>query len=273
MTCRPIAPARRPTIREPMPRLAGPARASTSALAVSAERRLRPSLSVTARRPPTGGLLLRLFFVLRVTPITLFLAISSHNRLTAALRRPAIVRHPLEFRFAGFEIDLARHELRRDGTLVPIEPQVFDLIVFLVRNRNRIVSKNELIEAVWQGRVVSEAALSSRISTARQVIGDNGTEQRLIRTHHKRGFRFVGTVENAASDTGQAAAPAVPLIRRPGGPALAVLPFQNISGDPAQECLADGLTGDIITGLSHQRWFSVVARHASFAFRGNVIDI
>ncbi len=157
--------------------------------------------------------------------------------------------------------------------LVPIEPQVFDLIVYLVRNHNRIVSKNELIEAVWQGRVVSEAALSSRISTARRIIGDNGVDQNLIRTHHRRGFRFVGPVESA-SLLSDMSAPAAPLVRhRSGGPSVAVLPFQNISGDPAQECLADGLTEDIITGLSHQRWFSVVARNSTFAFKGKVIDI
>lgn len=192
----------------------------------------------------------------------------------AAVRRPVRVGDDLGFRFAGFEIDLARQELRREGVLVPIEPQVFDLIVYLVRNHNRIVSKNELIEAVWQGRVVSEAALSSRISTARRIIGDTGVDQRLIRTHHRRGFRFVGHVEGASLISGTAPVSAVPLVRqRLGKPSIAVLPFQNISGDASQEYLADGLTEDIITGLSHQRWFFVVARNSSFAFKGEAIDI
>jgi TolB-like protein/DNA-binding winged helix-turn-helix (wHTH) protein/tetratricopeptide (TPR) repeat protein len=103
----------------------------------------------------------------------------------------------LDFRFADFEIDLARQELRRAGALVHAEPQVFDLVVHLVRNRHRIVRKDELIEVVWQGRIVSEAALSSRISAARRALGDSGNDQSLIRTVHKRGFRFVGDVERA----------------------------------------------------------------------------
>ena len=94
----------------------------------------------------------------------------------------------MDFRFADFEIDLARRELRRGGTTVHIEPQVFDLLVHLIRNRDRIVSKDELIEVIWHGRIVSEAALSSRISAARRALGDSGNDQSLIRTMYKRGF-------------------------------------------------------------------------------------
>jgi TolB-like protein/DNA-binding winged helix-turn-helix (wHTH) protein/tetratricopeptide (TPR) repeat protein len=110
----------------------------------------------------------------------------------------------VNFRFADFEIDIARHELRRASDIVHIEPQVFDLLVHLVRHRDRIVSKDELFDAVWQGRIVSEATLSSRISAARRVLGDSGNDQSLIRTVHKRGFRFVGEV-----DDGDSAAPAI----------------------------------------------------------------
>jgi adenylate cyclase len=102
----------------------------------------------------------------------------------------------LTFRFADFEIDTARRELRHAGAVVHIEPQVFDLLVHLVRNRDRIVSKDELIDAIWQGRIVSEATLSSRISSARRALGDSGNDQSLIRTLHKRGFRFVGNVDD-----------------------------------------------------------------------------
>ena len=96
------------------------------------------------------------------------------------------------FHFSDFEIDLERQELRRSGAIVHIEPQVFDLLVQLVRNRERVVGKDELIDTVWQGRIVSESTLSSRISAARRALGDNGNEQNFIRTLHKRGFRFVG---------------------------------------------------------------------------------
>ncbi len=85
----------------------------------------------------------------------------------------------MQFRFADFEIDVGQHELRRGGEVVHIEPQVFDLLLHLVRNRDRIVSKDELIETIWNGRIVSEAALSSRINAARKAIGDNGNDQTL----------------------------------------------------------------------------------------------
>src|SRR4051794_6193402 len=101
----------------------------------------------------------------------------------------------MQYRFAEFEIDLSQQELRRSGESVHIEPQVFDLIVHLVRNHDRIVSKDELIEAIWNGRIISEAALSSRINSVRRALGDNGTDQVFIRTLHKRGFRFVGHVQ------------------------------------------------------------------------------
>ena len=115
------------------------------------------------------------------------------------------------YRFAEFEIDLSQQELRRLGEAVHIEPQVFDLIVHLVRNRDRIVSKDELIETIWNGRIISEAALSSRINGARRALGDNGADQALIRTLHKRGFRFVGDVQTvSAPDADAKAARLVP---------------------------------------------------------------
>jgi DNA-binding winged helix-turn-helix (wHTH) protein len=100
----------------------------------------------------------------------------------------------LKYRFDEFEIDLIQQELRRGDKFIHIEPQVFDLIVHLVRNHDRIISKDELIENIWHGRIISEAALSSRINAARRALGDNGNDQSLIRTLHKRGFRFVGPV-------------------------------------------------------------------------------
>src|SRR6185312_10301386 len=115
------------------------------------------------------------------------------------------------YRFAEFEIDVSQQELRRLGLPVHIEPQVFDLIVHLVRNRDRIVSKDELIETIWNGRIISEAALSSRINGARRALGDTGADQTLIRTLHKRGFRFVGDVQTiGALDKDAKAARLVP---------------------------------------------------------------
>jgi TolB-like protein/Flp pilus assembly protein TadD len=183
----------------------------------------------------------------------------------------------LDFRFAGFEIDLARQELRRDGSPVPVEPQVFDLLVHLVRNHTRIVTKDELIAVVWNGRVISDAAVSSRISAARRAVGDNGADQKVIRTLNKRGFRFIGRVETAggapAPVAPQRSGEGVPLSVMPRKAAVAVLPFHNISGDSEQDFLADGITEDVINGLSRQQWFSVVDRNSTFACKGERIDI
>jgi DNA-binding winged helix-turn-helix (wHTH) protein len=108
-------------------------------------------------------------------------------------------------RFADCELDLAAFELRRDGRRLAIEPQVFDLLVYLARHPDRLISKDELIEKVWGGRAVSDAALSSRIKSARRAIGDDGDQQRLIRTVHGRGFRFVGDIlADTESATAQA---------------------------------------------------------------------
>ncbi len=191
------------------------------------------------------------------------------------------------FRFANYEIDVARHELRRAGKIIPIEPQVFDLLVHLIRNRNRIVSREELIDAVWKGRVISEATLSSRVSAVRRAIGDNGDDQLFVRTLHKRGFRFVARVEDSAPcetfATDRPVITNIPESRPPDNgvsalvlpdkPSIAVLPFQNRSGDSIQEYFADGLTEDIITGLSRQRWFFVIARNSSFAFKDDLVDV
>ena len=141
------------------------------------------------------------------------------------------------FRFADFEIDIARHELRRAGTAVHIEPQVFDLLVHLIRNRDRIVGKDELFDVVWEGRIVSEATLSSRISAARRALRDNGNDQGLIRTVFKRGFRFVGDVaEVSAADAELLAAEPLALSDTP---LVEASPFQHLGPDPDREHRVD----------------------------------
>jgi TolB-like protein/DNA-binding winged helix-turn-helix (wHTH) protein/cytochrome c-type biogenesis protein CcmH/NrfG len=162
----------------------------------------------------------------------------------------------VNFRFADFEIDIARHEVRRASDIVHIEPQVFDLLVHLVRHRDRIVSKDELFDAVWQGRIVSEATLSSRISAARRVLGDSGNDQSFIRTVHKRGFRFVGNVvddDSATPATGTGFAPGdaadhptelVPAsepLSLCAEPAIADPCVDNVSRDSDHEGFAHGL--------------------------------
>jgi TolB-like protein len=190
----------------------------------------------------------------------------------------------LNFRFSEFEIDVARYELRRAEKIVPIEPQVFDLLVYLVRNCNRIVSKNELIDAVWMGRIVSEAAFSSRLSAARRALGDDGVGQIFIRTHYKRGFSFVGKIESPTPTDSLAVNPArqptptsadvtAPAIVRCDRPYVAVLPFRNLSDGPEQERFASGLTEDVTTGLTRQPWFSVITLSAHSACADEAVDL
>ena len=195
------------------------------------------------------------------------------------------------YRFGDCEFDTDRRELIRAGSVRAVEPQVFDVLVYLIENRQRVVSKDDLLEAVWGGRIVSDSALSSRIKVARAAIGDDGRAQALIRTVHKTGFRFVGEVEavapavaadppppQARPQTGPQTGPS-PVDGMPGlppldlslpkKPSIAVLPFR-VLGDPSERhVLADGLTRDIITRLGRLRWLFVSGRGSSFRFGEN----
>jgi len=179
----------------------------------------------------------------------------------------------MRYQFSEFVLDTDRFELSAGGKLLHIEPQVVELLVLLIENRDRMVSKEEINEKVWHGRVVSEAALSSRIKTARKALGDNGREQRVIRTIHKKGFRFVAELApTSTSDRPVIADPAATPSKSPSKPAIAVLPFANLSSDAEQEYLSDGITTDIITHLSKHRWLDVAARNASFSYKGATIS-
>jgi pentatricopeptide repeat protein len=192
------------------------------------------------------------------------------------------------YAFEDYLLDTDRHELRRGTDPIAIEPQVFDLLLFLVRNRGRVVSKDDLIAEVWNGRIVSESTLSSRITAVRQAIGDSGEQQRLIRTVARKGHRFVGdvseehvsgapsrTVENAGErEIKSISAPNSPLaLAIPDKPSIAVLPFANLSGAAEQDYFADGIVEDIITALSRLRWLFVIARNSSCSYKGQPIDV
>jgi TolB-like protein len=185
--------------------------------------------------------------------------------------------------FGDYEIDVERRELRRAKTPVHVEPQVFDLLVYLVQNRDRVVSKDDLIASVWGGRSVSDSTLTSRINAARNAVGDSGAVKKLIRTIARKGLRFVGEVRSQPTDTEPADAsglppdqvhersrPALPL---PDRPAIAVLPFINMSGDSEQEYFSDGISEDIITALCKLRWFFVIARNSSFIYKGKAVHM
>ncbi|HEY4162283.1 MAG TPA: winged helix-turn-helix domain-containing protein, partial [Dongiaceae bacterium] len=182
------------------------------------------------------------------------------------------------YRFEDLALDASRRELRRGDDLVAVEPQVFDLLEFLIRARDRVVSRDDLFAAVWKGRIVSEATLSSRVNSARAAIGDNGREQRLIRTLPRKGVRFVGAVLEESDPPSEPVVEAVletvkPRMADPEGPSIAVLPFTNMSGDPEQDYFADGIAEDITTALSRCSGLFVIARNSSFTYKGKAVDI
>jgi TolB-like protein len=180
----------------------------------------------------------------------------------------------MQFRFANHLLDTGRRELRHGSEPIAVEPQVFDVLVYLLENRDRVVSKDDLIASVWGGRVVSESTLTSRINAARKAIGDSGEDQKLIRTIARKGLRFIAEVRTdqtaAGPDRAEPARPALPL---PDRPAIAVLPFANMSGDPEQEYFSDGISEDLITALSKLRWFFVIARNSSFIYKGKSVHL
>jgi TolB-like protein/Tfp pilus assembly protein PilF len=188
--------------------------------------------------------------------------------------------------FGGFELDDGRYELRHGGVHVPVEPLVFDLIGFLARNPNRVIGRDEIVDAVWKGRAISDATISSCIKSARRVLGDSGDSQSLIRTVRGRGFEFCSEVITTRGDKESAAAVAVERAAateekdgrrtRSAGedpkPIIIVLPLANLAAD-ADAYFADGLTEDIITNLSRFRDLRVVSGASSLQFRGREADI
>jgi len=181
------------------------------------------------------------------------------------------------FLFENYCLDAERRELKRGPELIATGPKVFDLLLFLIQNREQVVSRDDLLHSVWGGRIVSESTLTSHINAVRKAIGDTGKEQRLIRTVSRRGLRFVGKIEEqelpasiaAPNIAGEKLAPVLAL---PDSPSIAVLPFRNLSGDIAQDYFADGIVEELITALSRIRWLFVIARNSSFTYKGRTVD-
>jgi TolB-like protein len=184
----------------------------------------------------------------------------------------------LRYLFEEYAFDTDRRELHRGAGVVSVAPQVFDLLDCLIRNRERVVSKDDLINAIWKGRSVSDAALTTRLNVVRSVIGDTGEEQRLIKTSPRKGFRFVGPVREVQGPAGGEVAnnpvePTKPALTLPDKPSVAILPFANLSSDPEQEYFADGIVEDIITALSRFKALFVIARNSSFTYKGRAVDV
>jgi TolB-like protein len=184
----------------------------------------------------------------------------------------------LRYLFEEYAFDTDRRELHRGADVVSIAPQVFDLLDYLIRNRERVVSKDDLINAIWNGRTVSDGALTTRLNVARSAIGDSGDEQRLIKTLPRKGFRFVGTVREAQGPTcaevvDHPVEQPKPTLTLPSKPSIAVLPFANLSSDQEQEYFADGVVEDITMALSRFGWLFVIARNSSFTYKGRAVDV
>ncbi len=179
--------------------------------------------------------------------------------------------------FEDYALDTGRRELTCGADVIPLEPQVFDLLVFLIDNHDRVVSKDDIIAAVWQGRAISDSTLTSRFNAARRAIGDSGERQTLIRTVPRKGFRFVGELrelpEISALQRGTEFGPRHAGVPLPDRPSIAVLPFTNMSGEPEQDYFSDGISEDIITALSKLRWFFVIARNSSFIYKGKAVHL
>ena len=159
--------------------------------------------------------------------------------------------------FGEYRLDIGRRELRRGSAPVALEPKAFDLLAFLISNRDRVVSKDDLLAAVWDGRIVSESAITTRINAVRRALGDDGTTQGVIRTFNRKGLRFIGEVTEPlpAHDSHGGR-------ELPEKPCLAVLPFRNLSGDSSQDYLADATAEEVITAVSRIRWMRVIAPDA-----------
>ncbi|WP_422419478.1 winged helix-turn-helix domain-containing tetratricopeptide repeat protein [Pseudomonas sp. GZD-222] len=189
----------------------------------------------------------------------------------------------MPFAFEDYVLDQERRELTQRGQVVAVGPQVFDLLLLLVSQHERVVSKDELLAAVWSGRIVSESTITSHINAVRKAIGDSGEEQRLVRTVARKGYRFVGQIRasdglqlapvaSGAEEIIDAKHTAAAALVLPDKPSITVLPFQNLSGDPEQDYFADGIVEDIIGALARIRWLFVIARNSSFTYKGRAVD-
>jgi TolB-like protein/DNA-binding winged helix-turn-helix (wHTH) protein len=211
----------------------------------------------------------------------------------------------LRYLFEDYTFDTERRELHRAAVAVSITPQVFDLLDYLIRNRERVVSKDDLIGAVWNGRIVSDAALTTRLNAARHAIGDSGEAQRLLKTLPRKGLRFVGSVQESQTPAVASVAthPDEQGLKRSARPgqscvvdgegfgtathdggtisdrprsarlSIVVLPFANLSGEPQHDCFVDSVTETLTTDLSRFGNLFVIARNSALSYKGKEIDV
>src|SRR5260370_37693929 len=178
----------------------------------------------------------------------------------------------LEFVCADHLLDVDRRELRRSGERIALDPQVFDLLVYLVRTRERVVSKDDLLQAVWGGRIVSDSTLTSRINAARKAVGDSGEAQRVIRTVPRKGIRFVCKVREEHSDSNAVTLRGEPDLSLPDIPSIAVLPFRNLRPDCLGRYFGRGMVEDIVVSLAGLHEIFVISSGSTAAYRDREAD-
>jgi TolB-like protein/DNA-binding winged helix-turn-helix (wHTH) protein len=203
----------------------------------------------------------------------------------------------MRYQFNRFEIDTLKFKLFFAGKAKAIEPKDFDLIVYLIKNRHRAVTREEIFNAVWQGRIVCDSTLSNHIKSIRKILGDNGEEQSLISTIRGRGYQFIATTKELSDKENfifQSTSrtkltqkglififllmAAILIFFNLNSPeinknSIAVLPFLNLSGDPDNEYLSDGVSDVILNALSSVEDLHVISHSSSFRFKDAEIDI
>lgn len=179
------------------------------------------------------------------------------------------------YQFDKFAIDTCNFQLRKDEAPIDLEPKVFDLLAYLIANRDKLVTRDELFENLWTGQVVSDTSLSNQIKAARRAIDDDGKRQARIKTVFGRGYQFIAEViEQQPPDpsTGPGHMQIAREVKSDSRPSIAVLPFTNLNNDPEFDYISDGITEDILIGLCRFRTLLVIARGSTFLFKGKAVD-
>ena len=176
-----------------------------------------------------------------------------------------------EISFGRFRLDLGRGELRRDGQPVRIHRRALGILCALAEAKGETVSKDELMIRLWPGRIVEEGNLHVHVSALRKALDEDGGGHSLVVTVPGRGYRLANLTGLQSAQLAENSLPPQPPL--PDKPSIAVLPFQNLSGDPEQEYFADGMVEEVITALSRIRWLFVIARNSSFTYKGRAVDL
>lgn len=176
-----------------------------------------------------------------------------------------------EVAFGRFRLDLGQRELSHDGTTIRLGARALDILCILALARGEVVSKDELMARVWPGRIVEENNIQVHVSALRRALHDNSGGQNLVATVPGRGYRLLGLQASFPAEQSETERHSDLAVS--DKPSIAVLPFQNMSGDPEREYFADGIVQDIITGLSRIKWLSVIARNSSSIYKTREVDV